>query len=99
MPNKPPKIVPLATALAALVGAAPVISDAAEARTAEPADLSSTGSGRATAQTANSIVSVGENLLGFIVTKAADGSVLAQHELHYSHSSHASHSSHSSSSY
>ena len=43
MPNKPAKIVPLATALAALVGTASVISDPAEAKTAEPADASSTG--------------------------------------------------------
>jgi len=41
----------------------------------------------------NTFFAVGEDLLSLVVTKAADGTLLAQH---YSHSSHASHSSHSS---
>src|SRR5205085_11202956 len=37
---------------------------------------------------------VGNDLLGLIVTTAADGTVLAQHYSHSSHSSHSSHYSH-----
>jgi len=44
----------------------------------------------------NQIVKSGADLLGFVVTENADGTVVAQHYSHYSHSSHSSHSSHQS---
>jgi hypothetical protein len=45
----------------------------------------------------NVTVDVGGNFLGFVVTKSADGVVMAYHSSHRSHSSHASHRSHFSS--
>ena len=41
----------------------------------------------------NAHYQVGEDLLGFVMTKQADGTVVAQHSSHSSHSSHASHAS------
>jgi hypothetical protein len=45
----------------------------------------------------NVFMSIGNDLLGLMVTKGADGTVVADHYSHYSHSSHSSHSSHYSS--
>lgn len=44
-------------------------------------------------QKPNTLVSTGESLFGFIMTKQADGTVVAQHESHASHASHESHAS------
>lgn len=41
----------------------------------------------------NTVFKAGKDLLGLLVAKAADGTVVAQHSSHYSHSSHASHAS------
>jgi hypothetical protein len=42
---------------------------------------------------ANAHFQVGEDLLGFVMTKQADGTIIAQHSSHASHGSHASHAS------
>jgi hypothetical protein len=42
---------------------------------------------------ANAHFQVGEDLLGFVMTKQADGTIVAQHSSHASHGSHASHAS------
>ena len=99
MPNKSPRILSLAAALAALTGTAATISDhPAQAKATNPNESGPPEAMQATGRTPNRVLSVGDDLLGFTVTKAADGTVLAQHESHYSHSSHSSHSSHYSSS-
>jgi len=46
---------------------------------------------------ANFVYPMAEDLLGLVVTRQADGTVVAQHASHVSHSSHASHHSHYSS--
>lgn len=98
MSKQSPRIVPLAVALAALTGTTAIIANPAEAKVTKPDEANSPEATRATVRTPNRIVSVGEDFLGFTVTKAADGTALAQHDSHYSHSSHSSHSSHYSSS-
>lgn len=45
----------------------------------------------------NSLVVSGEDVLGFLVTEQADGTIVAAHTSHVSHASHASHHSHYSS--
>jgi hypothetical protein len=91
VPSKAPKIVPLAAALAALTGVAIVVADSAEAKPTEPRDPRSTDAMLPTGLTPNRFMSVGEDLLGFTVTTAHDGTMIAQHVSHSSHSSHSSH--------
>jgi len=93
MANKSPKIMSLAAALAALTATAAVISSPADATTASPRESTAPDAGQTSDLVPNQIVSGGKDLLGFIVTKAADGTVLAQHVSHVSHSSHSSHAS------
>ena len=92
MSFKKSSVVPLATALASLSGmaAAAVSSDTPTEKTR--VDV--------TAKTADSVkptptgyFNVGGDLLGFVVTQQADGTVVAGHSSHSSHASHASHSS------
>ncbi len=97
MSRNVPKLMSLAAALAALAGASAIISDPAEAKTSDPRSADLAEAAKATGLIPNTLVSAGEDFLGFIVTKASDGTVLAQHVSHYSHRSHASHSSHYSS--
>ena len=92
-----PKIMSLTAALAALTGAAIAVSDKAEANIGSPNESTSFNARPSSDLMPNRIVSVGEDFLGFIVTEASDGTMLAQHYSHYSHSSHASHASHYSS--
>lgn len=92
--KKPIVILPLAAALAALGGAS-----VAKATTGEQAQTSSPTTDAAAVTTKaepNVLFKVGEDLFGLIVTRNADGTVLAQHYSHRSHSSHSSHSSHRS---
>ena len=94
MVKKSTLIMPLAAALAALSSTGK--SPAATTNTSEQPDTSASavGSPKASDQQPNAMFSAGEDLLGLIVTTAADGTVLAQHYSHMSHSSHSSHSSH-----
>jgi hypothetical protein len=92
MTRKPTVIVPLATALAALAANS---GDAQAATPQQPnASPEAEAPTRATNQKANLLFTAGEELMGLIVSKAADGTLMAAHG---SHSSHASHSSHTSS--
>jgi hypothetical protein len=96
MKDKKAVVVPLATALASLVTAAN-----ATAPDAQSPDHSATATDSQQADAAkiepNTIFTAGRDLLGLLVRKNADGTVVAQHSSHYSHSSHSSHSSHYSS--
>lgn len=95
MKKKSIVILPLAAALAALGGAT-----AATASTSEPAQPNlprADATGGAIKAEPNVLFKVGGDLLGLIVTRNADGTVLAGHTSHYSHSSHSSHRSHYSS--
>jgi hypothetical protein len=96
MLKKPTVILPLATALAALsVGTKDATATALEPQnTSDPEAARGTASGHP-----NLVVTTGSDLLGLIVTKAADGTTLAQHYSHMSHESHSSHYSHYSSGY
>lgn len=98
MSRSVPKLMSLAAALAALAGASAIVSDPAEAKTTEPPNVQPSEVAKASGLNPNTIVGVGEDFLGFIVTKASDGTMMAAHTSHYSHQSHASHSSHYSSS-
>jgi hypothetical protein len=87
----------LAAALAALSSgaeAATLRDDPAAEQITEPGALATTRAGEP-----NVTIVAGENLLGFIVTEKADGTMVAEHYSHRSHSSHSSHSSHHSSRY
>jgi len=94
--NKQWPILTIAAALSAL--AVPPASEAAAPRKVEVGDASvvqlafSPGM-----EGANRFLEIDGDVLGFMVTQAADGTVIAQHRSHFSHSSHASHASHYSS--
>jgi hypothetical protein len=60
------------------------MTDSAQAPAANPADT-------APSVTPNTIVSTGQDLLGFVVNEQADGTIVAQHVSHASHASHRSH--------
>jgi hypothetical protein len=83
----------LAAALAALGGSAAIVSGPAEAKPTDQRESTAPDAAKPSDLIPNQILSVGENLLGFIVTKTPDGTVLADHTSHYSHSSHSSHHS------
>lgn len=91
--NKPIKLISLAAALAALPGAAILLSPAANAKPSDPGSAEGITGTRGENARPNVFMRVGRDLLGMIVKKGVDGIVTADH---YSHSSHASHSSHSS---
>jgi hypothetical protein len=92
MRRKQVVILPLASALGALVGngMAP-----AEAKSVSVGDAAINS--QETSQTGlrpNTLVLTGESLLGFVMTEQSDGgTVVAQHASHASHASHHSHSS------
>jgi hypothetical protein len=89
--NKPVKLISLTAALAALPGAAMLLSPAANAKPNDPGTAEGVISTRSADEWPNVFMRVGKDLLGMIVKKGSDGIVTADH---YSHSSHASHSSH-----
>lgn len=91
--KKPIKLISLASALAALPGAAALLSPAADAKPSDPGTAERVASNRDENARPNLFMAVGRDLLGLIVRKGSDGIVTADH---YSHSSHASHESHSS---
>ncbi len=94
MKRTPLKIVSIAAALAALSGA--VSTNAAEGAVNVPEanQAQNPHQDRATTVTPNVLMPVGSDLLGLVVTKGADGVVVADHYSHVSHSSHSSHRSH-----
>ncbi|HZU44054.1 MAG TPA: His-Xaa-Ser repeat protein HxsA2 [Terriglobales bacterium] len=85
-------VLPLATALASLSGAANT-SSASNSVGPTPASADAQGANKVQP---NTIFTAGEDLFGLLVTTNADGTIVAQHSSHYSHSSHASHASHAS---
>jgi hypothetical protein len=95
MKRKPIVILPLASALGALAGSTMVPAEAKSIVSADPVATSEAAAAKS-GQKANIFVSTGESLLGFIITKQADGTIVADHESHASHDSHASHESHAS---
>jgi len=89
-------LVPLATALSALVPT----QGHASAPTPEATDgTSSQKPSSENELVANIATVVGEDLLGFSVQRTSSGELTAYHSSHYSHSSHSSHASHYSSRY
>jgi ABC-type nickel/cobalt efflux system permease component RcnA len=94
MAKKLPTILSLGAALAALQGVYAVNATSAAASIPRSNEANATQSGRVAQGEPNVFMSVGNDLLGLIVTTKADGTVVADH---YSHSSHSSHSSHYSS--
>jgi His-Xaa-Ser system protein HxsD len=81
----------LAAAIAGLAGTSAIVADPAEAKTTEPQSPNQAVPALATGLIPNQIVSTGADLMGFLVTKTSNGTVLAQHASHASHSSHSSH--------
>ena len=79
----------LGAALASLTG---MSVQGAEAKAAVGNEASSSAAeNAATKLEPNAHYQVGEDLLGFVMTKQADGTIVAQHSSHASHASHASH--------
>ena len=95
MQRKPIVILPLASALGALVGTVALTPEAGANVPTDPAG--SENSAEQNSLRPNILVSTGETLLGFVVTDQPDGTIVAQHASHESHASHASHASHTSS--
>jgi hypothetical protein len=95
MKSKKTAVVPLATALASLATGANATAPAVQLpdQGSRPTDSQKAS---ATNIQANTIFKAGEDLLGLLVTRNADGTVVAQHASHMSHASHASHASHHS---
>jgi hypothetical protein len=93
MPTKKTVVLPLATALATLTTAAN-----AKVAANQPTEPGPTSADQQTAKATNiepnTIFNAGEDLLGLLVTKNADGMTVAQHVSHVSHGSHGSHGSH-----
>jgi hypothetical protein len=81
----------LAAAIAGLAGTSAIVANPAEAKTTEAKSPDQAAPAQATGLIPNQIVSTGADLMGFLVTKMSNGTVLAQHASHASHSSHSSH--------
>jgi hypothetical protein len=94
MAKKLPTILSLGAALAALQGVSALNAKPLVASIPGSDEANATRTGRSVKGEPNVFMSVGSDLLGLIVTRGADGTVVADH---YSHSSHSSHSSHYSS--
>ena len=94
MSKKPIKLMSLAAALAALPGAAMLLSPAANAKASDPGAAESTVGTRTNDARPNVFMAAGQDMLGMITQKGADGIVTADHYSHASHASHESHSSH-----
>ena len=97
MTSKPRVILPIAAAVAALSTVPSEPADAAirvdeNATVARPETVVAEPGGNK----ANFVYPLGEDLLGLVVTRQPDGTVIAAHASHVSHSSHASHASHHS---
>ena len=100
MSAKSRKILPITTALAGLSGLSAPADNANAAAPASPetaviADQSEQRPPQAARP--NVLLTVGQELLGLVVSKRQDGTIVAQHSSHASHASHASHHSHYSS--
>jgi hypothetical protein len=92
--KRPIKLISLASALAALPGAAALLSPTADAKPSDRGTAERVASNRD--ERPNLFMAVGKDLLGMVVRKGSDGIVTADHYSHSSHASHESHSSHSS---
>jgi hypothetical protein len=92
MKRKSATILPLASALGALAGSG-MVADQAKSMPTTDQTVNQQSAASQTGAIANTLVSTGEALLGFVTTEQADGTVLAQHSSHASHASHASHTS------
>ena len=88
MGNRRNVIVPVAAALGALTSTAPATD--ANAASSSNAVVEQPNAAPQTGHP-NTLVSVGQDLLGFTVNEQPDGTVVAQHVSHASHSSHSSH--------
>jgi hypothetical protein len=92
MSQKKTIILPLATALVSLTtsanSAVPTVQSPDQANAS-----TDTQEANANSVPANTVFNAGEDLLGLLVTKNADGTIVAQHSSHVSHASHTSHSS------
>jgi hypothetical protein len=94
MSRKPTVVLPLATALASLMGAGTAVDSAKAALPDDRETLASPDSIPITELKANSFFAAGDELLSFVTTEREDGTIIAQHVSHESHASHASHASH-----
>src|SRR6266513_386873 len=91
MAYKSKVVLSLGAALASLTG---MSVQGAEAKAIVAKDVSASASENSAIKLEpNAHYQVGEDLLGFVTTKQADGTIVAQHSSHASHGSHASHAS------
>jgi hypothetical protein len=94
MRKKVPQILGLSAALAALSGATALAPTPAVGKVPTTDLAGTTQKAQAPEGEPNVFFPAGKDMLGLIVSTAANGTIVADH---YSHSSHASHSSHYSS--
>ena len=91
MAEKSKVVLSLGAALASLTG---MSVQGAEAKTVVTDDRTSVAADiTGDKPEANAYYQVGEDLLGFVMTKQADGTIVAGHSSHASHASHTSHAS------
>jgi hypothetical protein len=90
MMQKKTVVVPLATALASLASTAKADVSPTQSPDQCSIPIDSQKVNESNIQP-NTTFQVGEDLLGLLVTKNADGTVVAQHASHASHASHHSH--------
>jgi hypothetical protein len=91
MAEKSKVLLSLGAALASLTG---MSVQGAVAKPTVGDDVSSSAKENPTIKpAANAHFQVGEDLLGFVMTKQPDGTIIAGHSSHSSHASHASHAS------
>jgi hypothetical protein len=93
MKKKVPQILGLSAALAALSAVTALAPTPAAANVPTTDQAGTTQKTQAPKGEPNAFFPAGKDMLGLIVSTAANGTIVADH---YSHSSHASHSSHSS---
>jgi hypothetical protein len=98
MSTKSRTILTVTAALAALSGVSVPVAANATAPAGSEAPIATEQSQRpAQSGQPNVLLTAGQDLLGLVVAKHADGGIVAQHYSHASHASHASHYSHYSS--
>jgi hypothetical protein len=93
MAEKSKALLSLGAALASLTGMSVPGAEAKSAISANDINSSAAKSPNSTRLISNAHFQVGEDLLGFVMTKQADGTIVAQHGSHASHGSHSSHAS------
>lgn len=91
MTNRAKQILSLGAAIASLSGVTAQGANVTTVETAADTSAAALTGSQDSLVKASGHFQVGEDLLGFVMTKQADGTLVAGHASHSSHASHASH--------